>query len=257
MGRIITALAHSLADAASLISLAYHRQELHRWTKADGSLATAADIAVEDELRRRLNVVRPGDAVLGEERGLTGSGPRRWIIDAIDGTIDFAAGGPDWGTLVALEVDGRLVVSVCDEPVHERRYWAVRGGGAWLRRPPTMGEERLHVSAMRDLGSARSYVPPPGRRPDERARRVAELMSAETEPRQPIDHPAFEVATGARDVAIVYLAGPWDLAAPALIVEEAGGRFTDWTGASDVGSGTALFSNGHLHDAVLDLIARA
>jgi fructose-1,6-bisphosphatase/inositol monophosphatase family enzyme len=120
-----------------------------------------------------------------------------------------------------------------------------------------MGEERLRVSATRDLGSARSYVPPPGRRPDERVRRVAELMSARTLPRQPIDHPAFEVATGARDVAIVYLAGPWDLAAPALVVEEAGGRFTDWTGRTDVASGTALFSNGHLHDAALELIARA
>src|SRR6185295_17860525 len=102
-------LAHELADAAAVISLAHFRRELRSWSKPDGTLATEADVAVLDGLRARIAVARPGDAVLGEERGETGSGRRRWIIDGIDGTVDFAAGSPDWGTLIALEVDGRIV----------------------------------------------------------------------------------------------------------------------------------------------------
>ncbi len=87
-------LAHLLADAAGVVSLGHFQRELRRWRKADGSLATEADLAVEDEVRGRLGVERPGDAVLGEERGQTGSGYRRWIIDGIDGTADFVAGSP-------------------------------------------------------------------------------------------------------------------------------------------------------------------
>src|SRR6185436_13755621 len=111
-------LARQLADAAATISLAHLGQDIGRWSKTDGSLATDADLAVEDALRAQLRSERPDDAVLGEERGQTGSSSRRWILDAIDGTVSFAAGGADWGTLIALERDGQIVVGVCDEPVH-------------------------------------------------------------------------------------------------------------------------------------------
>lgn len=124
-------LAHRLADTAAAVSRAYFRGELRSWAKSDGSLATEADLAVEDAIRAVLSCERQTDAVLGEERGLTGSGNRRWIIDGIDGTVDFAAGSPDWGTLIALEIDGEVVVGVCDQPIHERRYWATKGGGAF------------------------------------------------------------------------------------------------------------------------------
>ena len=88
-------------------------------------------MAVEDALRSRLGAVRPDDGILGAERGQTGSVARRWIIDGIDGTVDFAAGKSEWGTLIALEVGGRVVMGVCDQPAHRRRYWAVRGCGAF------------------------------------------------------------------------------------------------------------------------------
>src|SRR5262249_57175730 len=118
-----------------------------RWSKSDGSLATEADLAVEDDLRRRLGVERPHDAVLGEERGLTGDGARRWILDAIDGTVDFAAGGAEWGTLIALEIDGPVALSVCDQPVHERRYWAVRGRGSFCSESPSASHRQLTLPA--------------------------------------------------------------------------------------------------------------
>ena len=115
----------------------------------------------------------------------------------------------------------------------------------------------MRVSEYRDLSAARSYVPPAEWLPDGGARRVAKAVAEATTPRPHVDHPAFQVASGGYEVAVFLIAGPWDLAGPALIVEEAGGRFTDVTGRSDFFSGTAVFSNGHVHDAVLQLAASA
>src|SRR5262245_28417996 len=104
-------LANQLADAAAVISLSFFKREIGRWSKSDGSLATEADVAVERELRRRFAIERPGDAFLGEEEGQSGNGDRRWIVDAIDGTIGFAGGTAEWGTLIALESRGTIVVA--------------------------------------------------------------------------------------------------------------------------------------------------
>jgi histidinol-phosphatase len=246
-------LAHRLADTAGVVSLSYFRNALRRWSKSDGSLATDADIAVEDALRSTLDVERPGDAVLGEERGQTGSDGRRWIIDGIDGTVDFAASSPDWGTLIALEVDGQIVVGVCVQPAHHRRYWAVKGGGAFVSRGES--ELPLRVSAVRDVRNARSYLPPPQWLPDERAHMIAGVLAGATSPEPHVDHPALQVAAGGYELAVFLIAGPWDLAAPSLIVEEAGGKFTDLEGRSDLTSGTAVFSNRLLHEDVLKLIS--
>ena len=249
------AFAHHLADVAAAVSLSYFRRELRSWSKHDGSLATEADMAVEDTLRSCVGRDRPGDAVLGEERGQTGSGPRRWIIDGIDGTVDFAAGQPDWGTLIALEVEGHVVCGVCDQPAHNRRYWATKGGGAFCSQRPALSRNVLRVSAVDELSASRSYVPPAQWLPDERAHRIAEGIAEATRQEPHIDHPALQVAVGSYELAVFLIAGPWDLAAPALIVEEAGGRFTDIEGRSDVTAGTAVFSNGRVHEAVLRLIA--
>ena len=248
-------LGHNLADAASGIALSFFRREFRRWSKDDGSLATEVDLAIEDELRSRLATARPGDAMLGEERGQTGESSRRWIVDGIDGTADFAAGTLDWGTLIALEVDGDVVVGVCDLPAHGRRYWAVRGGGAFRADGSIETGRRIGVSAGRDLRMARSYVPPEEWLPDARARAIASSLASATKPEPQQDHPALQVAAGSYELAVFLSAGPWDLAAPALIVQEAGGRFTDISGRLDLNSGTAIFSNGHLHDELLRIVA--
>ena len=88
------ALAHRLADAAAAISLSYFQRELRGWSKADGSFATEADVAVEDRLRALLADDCPDDAVLGEERGQTGTSPRRWIVDGIDSTVSLQLAWP-------------------------------------------------------------------------------------------------------------------------------------------------------------------
>jgi len=247
------AFAHHLADVAANISMAHFRRNVERWTKSDGSIATAGDFAVEDALRALVATERPGDSFLGEERGQTGDGGRRWIVDGIDGTADFAVDSPDWGTLIALEADGRIHVGVCVQPAHGRRYWASRGCGAFAGDGEGQRARRLHVSDRADLRTARTYVPRP-----EWARDAATLVNIDalaraTTPMPHDDHPALQVALGEREGAVFFLGGAWDLAAPALIVEEAGGRYTDAEGRYDWTTGSAVFSNGHVHDELLRL----
>ena len=249
------ALAHRLADAASARSRSYFRRELRQWSKEDGGLATEADLAVEDELRALLGIERPTDAVLGEERGRTGSGARCWIIDGIDGTVDFAAGQPDWGTLIALEHDGEVVLGVCDQPVLIRRYWAVRGGGAFCTDVGSSAPARLRTSSHTDFATARSYVPSAQWTPDEKSRLIGNALVNATKPAKQVTHPALQVATGAYEFAVFFMMGPWDIAAPSLIVEEAGGRFSDLAGRRRLTSGNVVFSNGVVHDAVVALAA--
>jgi histidinol-phosphatase len=248
------ALAHALADAARTVSLSYFRRTPREWSKADGSIVTEADEAFEDELRRRLGIERPEDAFLGEERGESGTGRRRWIVDAIDGTLSFAAGTQSWGTLIALEVDGLVVLGVCDEPPVDKRYWAARRGGAYSSRAGS-ADERLRVSDTRELDGARSFVPSAQWLPTERARDIAGALSAITQALPPDDHPALQVAFGGYDVAVFLMGGPWDIAAPSIVVEEAGGRFTDLNGRYALTAGGGVYSNGHLHDAVLRMTA--
>ena len=246
------ALAHRLADAARAVSLARFRGELQRRQKADGSLVTDADEAVEDTIREQLRRERPADAMLGEERGQTGEGARRWIVDGIDGTQSFAAGTPHWGTLIALEIDGEIAVGVCDAAPLDRRYWASRGGGAF-RADRGAAATRLSVTATSDLAAAASLVPLPEWQRDAAARAAAAALVEATRRTQPTDHPALAVAAGAADLAVFFLAGPWDLAAPSIVVEEAGGRFTDLAGRHAVAGRGAVFSNGRVHDAALAL----
>jgi histidinol-phosphatase len=248
-------LALRLADAAREISLARFRGSFQKRLKADGSIVTEVDEAVEDELRELLARERPADAILGEERGASGSGERRWLIDAIDGTLSFAAGKTGWGTLIALEVAGDVVVSVCDDPPIDRRYWATKGRGAF-RADAAAKPFRLKVTGSRELASARSFVPPPEWVRGEEAQAMAAALAAATRPTAADDHPALQVAFGGYDVAVFLMAGPWDLAAPSLVVEEAGGRFTDLNGGATLTAG-AVFSNGALHDAALDCLRAA
>ncbi|HEU4618404.1 MAG TPA: inositol monophosphatase family protein [Gammaproteobacteria bacterium] len=243
------ALAHALADAARSVSMTYFRRSPRQWRKRDGSLVTEADEATEDEVRRRLASERPTDAMLGEERGQIGTGRRRWIVDAIDGTVHFAAGLPKWETLIALEVDGRVVVGVCDSPAREKRCWAVRGGGAFRADDGKEGA-RVAVSRNRVLEGARSFVPPPEWLPDRRAQELAEKLSTLTNPAPPEDHPALQVAFGGYDVAFFFMGGAWDVAAPSIVVEEAGGKFTDFGGRYALETG-CIFSNGLVHDAAV------
>jgi histidinol-phosphatase len=246
-------LAHKLADEARRVSMSWFRGVLNERTKHDRSIVTEADDAVEDALTAVLVDDRPGDAVLGEERGQRGTGDRRWIIDGIDGTLSFVRGDHQWGTLIALEVAGEVVLGVAEQPVLRRRYWAARGSGAYvISDRPGSAAKRLRVSQVDQIAEARTCLPVPEWRPDERSALVAERVAATCRHTSLEDHPALQVAWGGCEVAIVYQAGPWDLAALTVIVEEAGGRFSDLEGGRRLDSGCGLFTNGIVHGAVLD-----
>jgi histidinol-phosphatase len=237
-------LAFRLADAADAISLPRFRTGLAIETKPDLTPVTEADRAVEAEIRRILTAERPGDAVLGEEEGAIGSGARRWIVDPIDGTRNYSRGIPVWATLVALEADGVVELAVASAPALGRRWWAERGAGAYVN------GERIHVSAIEHVEDAvlsfaiENEVPEIARRAWH-ARGFGDFWAY------------MLVAEGGVDGAVdAEGVNEWDLAAVQVIVEEAGGRFSDRDGVSRIDAGSAVASNGLVHEALLAALTR-
>ncbi len=142
------AFAHELADLADRITMPRFRAlDLRVDTKADLTVVSDADRAAEDALRERIARVRPGEGVLGEERGDDGT-PVRWVIDPVDGTSNYVRGVPVWATLIARERDGEPQVAVVSAPALGRRWWAMRGGGAFVDGKP------IRVSAVARIEEA-------------------------------------------------------------------------------------------------------
>ena len=242
-------LALRLADLADSITLPLFRAEgLCVETKADATPVTEADLRTEEALRQALLRERPGQAVAGEELGSQGDSEWRWILDPIDGTRNYARGVPVWATLIALRRLDEPVCAVVSAPALGRRWWASRGAGAFAA-----GPRRLHVSSVARLAEA--YLSTTEAR-DLDARGYGDGYRAiERSCRQVRAFGDFWshmlVAEGVIDIGLEPVAAPWDIAAPQLIVEEAGGRFSDLTGMRRIDGGDALTSNGLLHDEVL------
>lgn len=231
-------LALALADLADARSLPRFRAlDLRVDTKPDLTPVTEADVAVEEALRERLALERPDDAILGEESGATGDAPRRWILDPIDGTKNYSRGIPIWATLIALENDGEIEVGVASAPALGRRWWAHRGEGAYAN------GERMRVSQIDALEQASIS--------STTAVDAARLAHAWHVRAFGDFWQHMLVAEGSLEVAHESVVNVWDNAAVSIIVEEAGGRFTDMSGARRVDGGSALSSNGLLHEAAL------
>ena len=247
------ALAHELADAADAISLdRFLAVDLVVESKPDLSPVSDADRAVEQTLREVLAARRPGDAVLGEEEGEAGTGPRRWVLDPIDGTKNFVRGVPVWATLIALQADGEVSVGVVSAPALGRRWWAARGLGAHTGGALT-GARQLRVSAVDELSDASvAYSSLAGWEKQGRLPGLLQLTREVWRTRAYGDFWSHVlVAEGAVDAAFEPEVSLWDLAPLQVILEEAGGRFTDLAGVSRADGGSAVCSNGLLHDEVL------
>ena len=237
-------LAHVLADQADSISLERFRaQDLKVDTKPDLTPVTDADRAVEEMLRITLSRARTRDAVMGEEFGTTGHGPRRWVLDPIDGTKNFVRGVPVWATLIALFDGDEPVVGLVSAPALNRRWWAAKDVGAWTGRR-LENATRCRVSDVTELSDASlSYSSLSGWEERGRLDGFLDLTRSVWRTRAYGDFWSYVlVAEGA----------VWDLAALDVIVREAGGRFTDLSGKPGPGGGSALASNGALHDAALE-----
>jgi len=246
-------LAHVLADDADALSEARFKAiDLHVMTKPDLTPVTDADRSVEEGIRRTLSRARSRDAVLGEETGSTGHSQRRWVVDPIDGTKNFVRGVPVWATLIALMVDGEVVLGVVSAPMLNRRWWAMKGGGAWtgkslLRASPCQVSD---VSRIED--ASLSYSSLSGW--DERGR-LDDFMSLSRRCWRTRAYGDFWsymlVAEGAVDIATEPQLEVYDMAALDIIVREAGGYFTSLDGEPGPTGGSALATNGKLHDQAL------
>jgi histidinol-phosphatase len=247
-------LALELADLADAVTLERFRaSDLVVETKPDLSPVSEADRAVEQLLRKRLAEERPTHAVFGEEFG-TGDGPRgstRWILDPIDGTKNYVRGIPVYATLIALEREGALSVGVASAPALGRRWWAARGAGAFadgaplrVSRVAKLEDAQLghsSVALWADYGLSERFLELERR--CWRGRGFGDFWTH------------MMVAEGACDVATEPEVSLWDVAAVQVIVEEAGGRFTDLAGVPRPDGGSAVSSNGLLHDEVLGILS--
>ena len=249
-------LALRLAEVADSVTLARFRaSDLRIERKPDRTPVTDADLAVEDAVRALLATERPEDAIAGEERGGAIGEGRTWVLDPIDGTKNFLRGVPAWATLIALVDGGRPVVGAVSAPALGQRWWASREGGAWTRKHRAGPSEarRLSVSAVSALSDAYISTTHLGSWVEHHSREhYLALVDACWENRAFGDFwQHCLVAEGAIDLAAEAIVAPWDVAAIKVIVEEAGGTFTDLAGADRFDGGSALSSNGRLHDLAL------
>ena len=239
-----------LADAADALTLPrFGAADLQVETKPDLTPVTDADRSVERMLRERIGRERPGEGVLGEEEG-DDSGKVRWIVDPIDGTRNFSRGIPVWATLIALERDGQVVCGVASAPALGHRWWAAYGEGAWRDGEP------LRVSRIASLEEATvSFTRSSLLQATEQTLEIA----SRTWHMQPFSDfwAHLLVAEGALDVAFEHVMNIWDNAVLQVVVEEAGGRFTDLSGAARIDGGSAVSTNGLLHDEVLALLSNS
>lgn len=224
--------------------------ELPRELKADGTVVTEADRAVEDAIRAVIGAARPGDAILGEEGGARGGGGRRWIIDPIDGTALFVEGDDRWLVLIGLEQDGEMVAAVAAIPAQGVAYWAARGEGAYVGPRDLGAGERIWVDSggPDEVASSRLGVVP-------RATVVEEPLLAVTPPVPWRQHPGLLVACGELDLAVQTAGKIWDFAATSLILTEAGGSFSGLSGDTRPGEGAAVYARSEkLRLAALELM---
>jgi histidinol-phosphatase len=255
------ALALALADVADAITLKRFRAaDLAVETKPDLTPVTEADTAVERILRERLADMRPGDAIVGEEFGETQApeNGRRWIVDPIDGTKNYVRGIPVWATLLALQEGEQATVGVVSAPALHRRWWAATGAGAFGRDGLSAQPRRLAVSRIRALEDAQLLVSGfDGWDEQGRLDQLLALSRASWRTRGFGDFWGYMlVAEGVAEICCEAVVSLWDLAAPQVIVEEAGGTFTDLTGVRTADGGDALATNGLLHEAALPLVRR-
>jgi histidinol phosphatase-like enzyme (inositol monophosphatase family) len=238
------------ARLAGGVALGYYSERPAAEIKADGSPVTVADRAAEEAARRWITERFPGDAVLGEEFGDTAGGRRRWIIDPIDGTKSFIRGVPLWGTLVAIcEEETVLAGAIYCAAVGEMLV-AAAGEGCWLN------GSRVRVSEVSSLATATVLSSAVwGEGPAERAtgwRRLAEKAAVGRTWGDCYGY--LLVSSGRAEVMVDPIVSAWDIAAVQRCVVEAGGVFTDWSGAPTAFSGSAVATNSALAREVRGLL---
>jgi histidinol-phosphatase len=238
----------SLCDEADELALAGFRRDIRIDTKPDKSLVTEIDRSIERLVRSRLNREFPGAGIVGEEEGTEAADASIcWYVDPIDATHNFVRGITVFATLLAVAVDGEMQLGVVSAPAMHERWVAWRGGGAWR------GADRISVSKVATIEQSQLLY---GSRRDDVASGLVPgfdaVMDAAWRTRGFGDFWGHMlVAEGSAEAMIETGAHPWDWAAPLVIVEEAGGRFTTAAGERTIDGGSAVATNGVIHDELL------
>jgi histidinol-phosphatase len=237
--------AHELADVADAITTARFRAvDLHVDSKSDLTPVSDADRDAEQAIRDHVASSGRGEGVLGEEFGDDG-GDAKWIVDPIDGTISYVRGSPVWATLLALEREGEVVAGLVSAPELGRRWWAARGEGAFAdgRRCSVSEIARLEdavVSTTSQRGMPAGW---------------AEIVERSSSNRGYGDFWQYcLVAEGVVDIACDRIVRVWDYAGVQLIVKEAGGACSTFTGNPPSNGDTFVATNGVLHAEALRLL---
>jgi histidinol-phosphatase len=241
-------VAKRAVEAAAKVSLPHYQRGVVAERKLDRSPVTAADRESEAAILGIIKESFPTHAILAEESGVQSGDPRhRWIVDPLDGTRGFTRGGSFWGPLVGFEVDGQVVAGAMGMPVLGDVYWAAKGMGCWKN------GSRLRVSSIGDWSEATLSVgelqhllqPPYGEA-------IAKLIRTSASTRGYGDPAGCAlVLLGRAEVWLESGVKTWDLAPMKILIEEAGGRFTAFDGSPSIETGTAIGSNGLVHDQVL------
>jgi histidinol-phosphatase len=252
-------LALAWTDEADTEAMRHFRRDLEITAKPDRSLVTQADKAIERRLRERILDAYPDHGLVGEEYGTESADASvRWYIDPIDGTHNFVRGVPLFGTLLAVERDGVRQVGIMSAPAIRERWFARRGGGAWAKGSFDDAPRRIRVSGITAVGDAQllygsgASIERSGRAPG-----FLDLRHEVWRERGFGDFWGYAlVAEGAAEAMIEIGVNPWDLAAPEVVVEEAGGLLTDLDGVARIDGLEVLATNGVMHGEMLALLRR-
>jgi histidinol-phosphatase len=253
-------LAVTIAEEAGRITLEYFRsRDLEVEAKADQTPVTIADRRAEEHLRQRIAETFPEDAILGEEfEERPGTSGLRWILDPIDGTKSFIHGVPLYGTLIGVEDQGEPVLGVIRIPALDECVYAARGQGAWYVHGGNTPEP-ARVSQCRPLSmglfltsSVASFEQIGRRDAFDRLQAAAKLTRSWGD-----CYGYFMVATGRAELMVDPIVAVWDLAALLPIIEEAGGRFSDWQGRTTIHSGQSLAANAAVFEESLAILRDA
>lgn len=240
--------ASTLAKRAGALQLAAQQQNLTITTKEDHSPVTNVDRACEKMIRTEILATFPEDGFLGEESGSAfGTSGRCWIVDPLDGTRPFIRGIPTFSTLIALEIEQTPVLGVIHLPALQLTCWATKGSGAFLN------GDSIRVSATTDLSQAMGsalgmveHLSPTIRK------QITTLMRSLDYTYGFMDAYSYVLlASGKLDLCVNVLDKPWDCAAAACIITEAGGQFSDINGNQSTHNGSVVFSNRILHKQIL------
>lgn len=243
-----------ICDQASKVIMRYFDQGFETITKTDGSPVTAADKAAEHLIREGIAKAFPNDGILGEEEaekfGAREGAKRKWLIDPIDGTYGFIRRLPIFSTLLALECNGEIVLGVVHSPVIGDVYWAEKAQGTFKN------GKQINVSDCADISKSQFNFGC--------LNRILKLGYAEGfnkiveksyRQRSPGDYAGFaEVCEGKAEAQLEIGVKPWDLAPMKILIEEAGGVYSDLAGGSSIYTGSCLVTNKALHNEFLELL---